>query len=720
VLVLATLAAVHSLRNARADFSLEELYPDDSPRAVFHAQHLDRFGRDDNLIFAVREGSPFDPSLSTLETIMGTVEGIEETRSPASSEIWESRDGVLSSRPLSPFDDAPLVADTLVARDGSSGAVALSIADDANHHAGREPIVRILEATTQEVGGTWHLAGIPIIRTAYIRLLVRDLVVLLPLVIAVSSVLLVLAFRDMRQVAMAVASIILGAILAGGMFVALGGSFNVFSPAFLAVVVVVGTSDLVHLVHRYTDHYQTLGDTRAAAEAAAEEVGPTCLLTSVTTAIGFLALTTTNIPNIRLFGLATGLGVVGTYLVAFLLVPPILARIAPPTSSAGTHTSTWADRVERIGRWSISHRRALLASWVVICVLFGGLTTQLHADHRILEDVRDDAPVARAQAYMEDHLGAVLPFELSIHFEGNALEPERLAAVEALTSWMEEQPQVGRAVSLADLTRSAWRSLSSTDGQPPDREAAAQALLVLGLGEHDPVPHFLDETGQTTRIAARIRDHGHQVTSVLAGQVESKARELLSPVNGTATVTGVAYLAQEVNVTLTSQFAGSFGLALLVIGSAWLFATRSPRRTVIALIPNLVPLVLLLGWMGAAGIPLKPTTAMVLSIGLGMAVDDSIHFLANYEHVRTRGGTATEAAVHAYRTAGRSMLDTTIVLAAGFMVLLSSAFVANSTFGGLTAWTVIAALCADLFLLGPLLVTLDRREMSPGATPAVS
>jgi predicted RND superfamily exporter protein len=139
--------------------------------------------------------------------------------------------------------------------------------------------------------------------------------------------------------------------------------------------------------------------------------------------------------------------------------------------------------------------------------------------------------------------------------------------------------------------------------------------------------------------------------------------------------------------------------------------TRSIRRVVVALIPNILPLLAVLAVLGAAGIPLKPTTAMVFSIGLGIAVDDTIHFLAAYERWRKSHPEegARGAVQHAYKTAGRSMFDTSVVLTAGMMAMAASEFTGFLYLGMLTSWAVVVAVVTDLLLLGPLLVVLDER-----------
>jgi predicted RND superfamily exporter protein len=214
-----------------------------------------------------------------------------------------------------------------------------------------------------------------------------------------------------------------------------------------------------------------------------------------------------------------------------------------------------------------------------------------------------------------------------------------------------------------------------------------------------------------SRITARLRDDGAVATVAFVEATQAAADKLLASVGGVATITGVAYLAQRVNATITRQFAGSFGIALLLIACMWFVGTRSVRRTTIAVLPNVIPLVAMLAALGVFGITLKPSTAMVLSIGLGIAVDDTIHFLTAYERARSTATSTRAAIVVAYQTAGRSMVDTTLVLASGFALMRISGFPATGTFGILTAWTILVALVTDLLVLGPLILAFDRREI---------
>jgi predicted RND superfamily exporter protein len=706
-----------ALPQAEVDFSLEQLYPQGSTMAKVYQEHKAAYGADDTAFFVVREGSPWSPEIQAAEAQIRDIEGVDGTLSPFTMERLAEVDGVLQMRPLEPGDADPLSRGTVLSTDNTAGAIIVRVAETHNHHKGRDKLLATIDPILEALGGEWHLAGMPVIRTAYVRLVLKDLRVLVPLSILVAGFFFVLSFRDARQVIIGLGSITFGMLTSASAYIMAGGVVNTFSPAFFSVVVVVGTSDLIHLVHRFSDHIEDLGATepgplvKEAARRAAREIGFSCFLTTATTAIGFLALTWTDLPTIQMFGMGAGVGVVLTYLTTFLVVPPLLALTRPPSKAALRHASLGAERILRLGDWAVDHGRAMLIAFAVAAVVLCILSSRINVGYRLLADL-GSSEAAEAQHFMEEHMGAVLPMSVDIHLEGDAREPETLEALDGLTTWIRDQPLVGSAWSLADVTKEAWGALSGNEGTLPDsREAAAQSLFLLSMAEDDPVPHLMLDDGRRTRIVMRVRDEGGQATVSLVEDIQREAIQRLGPVGGQASITGVAFLVQWINRTLTTQFVGSFGIALLLIGGAWLAATRSIRRVFIALIPNVLPLLAVLGALGATGVPLKPTTALVFSIGLGMAVDDTIHFLASYERWRNNhpGATARAAMRHAYATAGRSMFDTSVVLIAGMATLAVSEFEGFLLVGGFTAWSIFAALVTDLFLLGPLLIALDDR-----------
>jgi uncharacterized protein len=701
--------AVLALPRIRFEFSLEDLFPRDTPAAAAHRRAMERYGRDDGSILVALEGDPFDPRLLALEERAATLDGVVSATSPLSWRILDGgTPGVVASRPLRPEDDDILSRDLLVATDGQAGAVMLRIEEELNHHAGREPIVAGIEALLADIPGRWHLGGVPVIRVAYVRAMQRDLAQLLPLAMAVSLLFLAAALRDWRHVLLCSGTLILATLLTGSLLVLSGSPFTIFTPALLAVVLVVGTSDLVHLVHRYAERFVDPGACpNEALVNTMVEVGPACLATSATTAVGFLSLLTTSIPQIRRFGAMTALGVMVVFACSMLLVPPVLRRLGPPRRQASRRAARNRARMASLGTWLV-RRRAIgpvLALVLVGLGISGAL--QVETDPEILGDVRS-TPMARSNDFLEAHLGAVLPLDVHVELpQGDLRNPELLEAVGEIEAWLRAEPMVGGVVGPSDLVRQGWGALGEA-GLPPSREAAAQVLLLWDLVDPGIAASLLADPG-SARIRTRVQDRGHRATIDLVQRLELMAAPLLEPHGAQLHVTGVAWLAQEINRTLTRQFGGSFLLALGVVGLLGFAVYRRVGLVVVALVPNTLPLLALLGLMGWTGLGLQPATAMVFSVALGIAVDDTIHFLATYRRLRMAGCGPEQAVVHTVATVGRTLVDTSLLLAGGFVVFAVSQYGAMALFGQLTAFCVMVAVVADLLVLGPLLVIVEKK-----------
>ena len=395
-----------TLPRAHVDFSIEQLYPQDSELADTYKEHKTAYGTDDNTFFVARAGDSWDPTLQVAETGIREIDGIKSTLSPFSMERLTSSEGVLEMKPLQPEDADVLSRGTVLGIAGNGGAVIARIEDTHNNHDARESLLSQVEEVISRLEGEWHMAGMPVIRTAYVRLVLKDLRVLVPLSILVAGFFFVLSFRDLRQVMVGLLSITLGMLSAAAAYIAAGGIVNTFSPAFFSVVVVVGTSDLIHLVHRFSDHIEDLEATEAgpeveaAARKAAQEIGFSCLLTTATTAIGFLALLWTDLPTIQMFGLGAGMGVIITYLITFLVVPPLLSKMRPPSPAARQHATGGSQRMRRLGVWVVARRRPTLAIIAVVSIVLAFLGSQTKVGYRMLGDL-GNTEAGQAQQALE-------------------------------------------------------------------------------------------------------------------------------------------------------------------------------------------------------------------------------------------------------------------------------------------------------------------------------
>ena len=367
-----------------------------------------------------------------------------------------------------------------------------------------------MEAIIAELDGEWHLAGMPVIRTAYVRLVIKDMSTLIPLSVLVAGFFFVLSFRDTRQVVLGLSSITLGMLTAGAAYIVAGGVVNTFSPAFFSVVVVVGTptSFTWSTDSRTTWMPTPMPKTPPASRREGRRRNRLCVPPDHDHDRRWLPRPDVDRPApVQMFGLGAGLGVILTYLrPSCWFAHPV--RMRPPSRSARGHATGGSDRMTRLGQWAMARRRSMLGAFAVLAVILAVFGAQTKVAYRLLADL-GGTTAGTGQAFMEENMGAVLPMSVDIRFEDDAREPKNLRAIGELTDWLRDQPLVGHATSLTDLTQLSWRTLSGSSSElPPNREAAARSLFALGMGSEDPVPHVMIEDGSRTRVMLRVHDEG--------------------------------------------------------------------------------------------------------------------------------------------------------------------------------------------------------------------
>ena len=290
------------------------------------------------------------------------------------------------------------------------------------------------------------------------------------------------------------------------------------------------------------------------------------------------------------------------------------------------------------------------------------------------------------------------------------LDPDALRAIEKTQRRLEAEPFITHTQSLADLVKMMNRAMHEDDPAydriPDTRAEVSQLLLLLSLSDdRGGLDLFTDESYSYTRISARMTTVPSPEVRRIIGEVNAFAAAQFPPgfrVEPTGEVP--LYVAMEKN--LVEGQLRSFGIALAIIIGCVMVLFGSVRVGIYSIFPNVAPIVMTLGVMGIAGIPINLATCMIPSIAIGIAVDDTIHLLARFrgEYRRTGGADVAAALRTTLTTTGRAMVVTSIVLFFGFLVLLTSQFQPNFHFGVLTAFTMAWALAADLLTTPALLV----------------
>jgi len=487
----------------------------------------------------------------------------------------------------------------------------------------------------------------------------------------------------------------------------LGWGDNSILTIFPIVVLVTGVADCVHLLDRYFRHRSAGGPCTDAVRQSVEELFKPCLLTTVTTVMGFLAVAASPLFPLRQLGILVSLGVSSAFLFSMISLPAALCLLGiPPRSrSAGGRPGSLLLRLPGL----VERRRrviVLMAAMLTVAGLLG--FTRLRVESSFLESFRAYDPVRVLAEWVEENGGGLAGIEVMVtaEEEGGLLQPEVLAAMDGLTEVLEQQPVVTGAYSLVDYlkTMNRWMDDGDPDSYrlPGSRDLAAQYLLLLESLSEDGAGAFVDLTRTRGRIWARAVFGMSSEYDDLADAVSVYAKESF-PEGVSVQFTGMVFLFKNLHDYIVQSQIRSLGLALVLVTACLGLVFGSVGIALLSLIPNVWPIVLSLGFMGWVGWALQPATAMVAAVTLGIAVDDTVHFLHGYLEARRGGDSPSEATAAMINRAGRAVTATTVILVLGFAVTLFSPLKDTAVFGALCMLALSLALVGDLLILPAIL-----------------
>ncbi len=550
-----------------------------------------------------------------------------------------------------------------------------------------------------------------------------DIIRFTPIVLLVITVLLLLFFRSVAVTGVALGTVFLIMIAGVGLLQALGEPINIINNTIPTILMVVGIAEAIHLIERIQGERRAgMAPRAAAAEGTARMIAP-CLLTMLTTAVGFGSLASAHIPILRNYGIFTAAAVLLAAVFNLTLIPALLSF-----GSTRATKDRGARRSEQILGWiadrTIRHPRlffGLFMAFMVAALAYAIVGIDINS--RVMEEATEENPVRQALDRAEARMSGVLTHEIYLRGEDGAVrDPRLIQALDRLDRALMEDPAfdgyLDRVDTLADLVREMGRGFHhgvDDRGLPESEEVLADLLLLLESGAEDELGRYASFSYGATRISLVVRDGGSKAWAQLQPRCEALLDELIrgDPVLGPRlepVITGTMTYVDETLDFIIQDMITSVALAFLIIMVLMALLFRSLRTGLISMLPNVFPLIGTAGLMALLGIPLRLSTLILFAICLGIAVDDTIHFLARFRQEVRAGRTAEDAIRTTMTTSGKAMTLTTILLVAGFLVNISSDFLARQQFGFLAGVTLILALLGDFFLLAPciLLTRLDR------------
>ena len=665
------------------------------------------------------EGVEDVASVTSIENLRGTADGIEVA--PLVGEIVNDPDSLAALERRVRTDS--LAQGYVVNAAGTAAALFIKIAPELNAYATRGAIIDAAKEALEPFGAQYEFrwSGYPYLRNAYVTMLQVEVVRSVGLASFVIILVLLWMFRNVRGVVLPIVVVWLGVLWTIATIMAVGSAIDVLTSTLAAIILVVAVADSLHLLAKYYDGLGQGMTKREAIRQMAVRLGAATLLTSVTTAIGFGTLATSQVLPMKRFGAFTAVGVMLTFGISLALLTVILlwTNVPKETQIDRLGGGSFRGLLTWIDGFTERHARAILVGTAVLCGLSVLGATRLHVNSYINDDLGPRTRVYQDIRFFEDHIASPFRFETVLTAGPDDFkDPALIQKVAAVEQYLTDHPAVGRVVSPVDLLKQLNRAMRSDSAAayrlPDDPDLIAQYFFLLELTDEDFLRRFVDFDYGEVRISALMNDVGSAQIKTFREDYDAFLRTTL-PETVEPTQTGTIVLAAGLSDYLVQSLLLSIGLAFLFISILMGVLFRNAKLVLISLVPNVVPLLVIAGLMGVTGIEIKPATAVIFSIAFGIAVDDTIHMLARLRQEVRAGAELRDAVRTTILGTGKAVILTSLILFGGFIVLTTSVFQSTMYMGLLVSTTVALAVLADLLLL-PALLHVFKPEIAADAS----
>ncbi len=605
---------------------------------------------------------------------------------------------------------------SIVGPDGQQTCAVMTLSSDAT--ARLEQTLGLIRQAAQGVGipvSELRVGGIPVVNAALNRESTASLVRLASLSGLLGVIIAWLCFRDLRLTSMVLATGIYSAAAALAIVPLFGVPLNAILITMVPLVYVTGISGAIHLSNYYLEAARH-GDVSEAPGKAVAHAALPLALAAITTAVGLLSLCYSELRPIRLFGVFSAIGVVIGSLTQFTLLPAAFAvwKPLPPQCrrSAGAVDASGSSQLTlfpRLGDWVTSHANLVAIGCLIVMLITAAGLPEIRTSIQMMRLFSQRAPVIPMTRWLEDRLGATIPLEVLLRFspESDTTMLSRMRLLAAVDTQLRRLPEAGGSLSAATF---APREVTRSIPIRPVQKAVINAKLKQQfdvLHEYGWVARDGDD--EIWRISLRIRGIDDLDYSAFTETLRSQVDPLLTKQLGEGhpgvemTVTGTAPIVFRARRSLLDGMLFGLGTDVALIVAAVIVTTRSWLTGGVMLVLSVFPTTLVFGAMGLLGIVVDIGSVMTPCVAVGVTVDDVIHFLLCHRRGVQQGLTVPQAANLAYRTCGRTMIQSWGIIGVGLAAFALSSFVPTFRFGMLMLLLLTAGLFGNLLFLPALL-----------------
>lgn len=738
-LIAVSLVAALGLPRVTIDTGFERLVPRDDPDRQAYLRVSREFGSDNRTFVYLRDPQLWTPAkllaLEQLHDELRRLPFVERVDDLFTSRTVRSVEGQLHARPLliaAPTDaqgaerarlaalEDPIAARNIVSTDGNALAIGISIRERFEGPGGvevNETLERVL-APARAQFPTLVQVGPPRVETEIRQSLARDLRVLVPASALLLAVTVFAFCRSVFAAAMPLAAGALSLLWTFGMMGWTGIPVSILSAMLPSLVVVIGATEIMRMISGYYHGLQlaterhAVPDRARATEFMVRNLGAPAVLTVLTTALGFASNAFAGIAIIRDFGFAAAFAILSNGLITVLLVPVLYAALGPRSGrplrfAAAGGFSALAARAVGVMRHRLTLWVLALAS--LLCVVFVQQASGLYVTNEPLTFFRPERPLVQAAERIHTEIAGIKIFYISLNAnaEGAFRDPANLQRLADIQAFIAKQQIFDRSLSLADVVSQANQEAGGRRADayrvPPTRKLVAQYLLLHPPRDLEP---YISHDFRRANIVVRHNVRDSSTLNHHVRELRQAVGHFAGPDMATAVV-GENLLINAAADRLLEGQAVAFTALLAVVFIVMSLMFTSVKGGFIALVPSVIPILVILGVMRVLEIPINAGTVMVAVIAIGIAIDGTIHLFSRYSELCRSATNYDEAVIDTVKDEAAPVIAVSLALAMGFGVLLLSDFALIAQFGALAAATMLFSIFANL-LITPLVMSRIR------------
>lgn len=727
--VLLGVGALFLLPQLKFNFNFEQFFPEGDPDLEVFKDFTSEFETDDNFLLIAVENQPtvFDtaflkrikafsiackkevPEVKTVQSLADFKYPVMTPFGPTTIPAVHLNDSSrLTQDSVRIMNDERLLYN-LINGSANSTVILLKMNDNIQLEVSKDVMVAVRSLLASYGFEDARMLGRAYFQSELASLQMREIIISTIISGILISIVMILIFKRWISILIALTSIGIGLLIFMGLLSLMGRELTIMAALYPVLMLIVGTSDVVHILTKYLDELKKGKPRKSALHVTIREIGLATLLTSLTTAVGFATLLSSRVVPIQDFGMNSAIGVIIAYVIVIGFTCPLMSLFSrEKLIKHKDPIDQWTGFLDKAYFFSLHRSKFIWAASFVVLVFFGIGISKVHTNYDLYTNLPTGEKISEDFLYFEKEYAGFRPLELAVSINENykVFDYEVLQSVNKAEDHIKSLPEIQTAFSLATIVKSL-NQMSKRDNieayKFPEEKEYKKLKRMLKAVPASSADILINKDKDKTRISSKIKDIGAQNIKQLTKEIDQWINTNIDTNIVQIQQTGTGLLLDKNSEFVKDSLFEGLLIALTIVSLLMGFLFKNIKMVFLALVPNLIPLLFAASLLGYFNIALEAGVSIVFAIIFGIAVDDTIHFLSKYKLAKNKLGDREAALKVTFQESGKAIIFTTIILFFGFLVLLFSANQPSVAIGMLISVTLFSALIADLTIL-PVLI----------------